>query len=234
VDQDLSASWRRIFQRLADLASTRNNWESYRGIKSRATKFPFFPFLGVYLQDLQVLEAKEKTFFGDDMSSRLINFGKMQKLGELLKELVYVQRGSEYSFRHNPRVLAYLLSLKQFSDDELFDMSCRIVPPGEFEAHNRPSDRSFLAATLSPRDGQNMQQVRGVCFGFFVVFLLKFCSCCCSKFSDNAHRRLVMLYECGNRNLSLHRDLDPQVPEGFGILFFFAPFVFFFFFFFVF
>ncbi len=152
IEQDLSPSWCRIYTRFAELASTRNNWEVYRAVKNHATKFPFFPFLGVYLQDLQVLEAKEKTFVGDDMSSRLINFGKMQKLGALLKELVYVQRGSEYSFRHNSRVLAYLLSLKQLSDDELWEMSCRIVPSaGEFEPHNRPSDRSFLAATLSPR-----------------------------------------------------------------------------------
>jgi hypothetical protein len=152
VEQELSPSWRRIFNRMMDLASTRNNWEVYRSVKGRATKFPFFPFLGVYLQDLQVLEAREKTFVGDDVASRLINFGKMQKLGSLLKELVYVQRGSEYNFRHNARVLAYLLSLKQVSDDELWDMSSRIVPSsGEFEPHNRPSDRSFLAATLSPR-----------------------------------------------------------------------------------
>lgn len=60
-----------------------------------------------------MLEAKEKTFVGEDMSNRLINFGKMQKLGALLKELVYVQRGSEYSFRHNARVIVFLLSLKQ-------------------------------------------------------------------------------------------------------------------------
>ncbi len=75
VEQDLSPAWRRIFNRLMELASTRNNWEMYRSVKSRATKFPFFPFLGVYLQDLQVLEAKEKTFVGDE---KLINFGKMK------------------------------------------------------------------------------------------------------------------------------------------------------------
>jgi hypothetical protein len=155
VEQDLPGSWRKILNRLMELASTRNNWELYRAAKSRATKFPFFPFLGVYLQDLQVLEAKEKTFVGEDPSTKLINFGKMRKLGELLMELVYVQRGSEYGFRHNPRIMSYLLALKQLSDDELWDMSCRIVPvAGDFEHHARASDKSFLAATLSPRSGQ--------------------------------------------------------------------------------
>ncbi len=67
-------------------------------------------------------------------------------------ELVYVQRGSEYTFRHSARIMTYFLSLKQLSDDELWDMSCRILPAsGDFDYQNRQSDRSFLAATLSPR-----------------------------------------------------------------------------------
>lgn len=65
LEDALADTWRGVYDRLAELSSTRANWQAYRAVKAKATRFPFFPFVGVYLQDLQVAEAKEKTLLED-------------------------------------------------------------------------------------------------------------------------------------------------------------------------
>ena len=155
VEFDMNASWASLYRRLMALGSTRNNWEAYRTLKRRATQFPFFPFLGVYLQDFQVLEAKQKTFVGDELK---VNVDKMQKLGSLLTEMVYVQRGSEYSFRQIPRVMTYLLSLKHWPEDELWDMSCSIVAPLGENRERAHVETAFIASVISPRPNLSTSQ----------------------------------------------------------------------------
>lgn len=77
----------------------------------------------------------------------------MRKLGAVLKEIVFVQRGSEYRFKPHPRLLSYLTSFQVPSDQELWDMSSAIRAPGaEPEVAERiNSSRTFLASAISPR-----------------------------------------------------------------------------------
>lgn len=148
LEEDLPKLWRETNQRLSDLASTFSNWKLYRDTKERATRFPFFPFIGVYLQDLQVAEAREKTMI-DDVT---VNFAKMRRIGVLLREIVYIQSGTEYRFNPHPRILSYLLSMQLVGDEDLMRLSHSIRSAGpDGESHERANNKTFLASAISPR-----------------------------------------------------------------------------------
>lgn len=108
---------------MQELLDNRNNYRAYRTRLSN-TDGPVVPYLGVFLRDLTFIEEGN-----EDTRDGLINFEKMQLLGDLLATI--------QSYQSYPPLLESRLSLKTkrsirrlhgLSEDELYEMSERLLP----------------------------------------------------------------------------------------------------------
>eukprot|EP00731_Ephydatia_muelleri_P006566 Em0003g814a len=81
------------------------------------------PYLGAYLDQIYTLEMSSKTFNPD----QLVNFTKMTKLADLVRTALQYQE-STFPFEPQLDIMAYVMSAKRLSENELYDLSMKLEP----------------------------------------------------------------------------------------------------------
>ena len=90
------------------------------------------PYLGVYLRDLTFIE-ENKDYYGEDKSSGLFNFEKLQLLGQVITELKRFQT-SDYMFERNEVLQEYLTKLLTLPEEMLIKHS-QLCEPNTRDSH---------------------------------------------------------------------------------------------------
>lgn len=81
------------------------------------------PYLGAYIDQIYSLEIGCKTYNSDG----LVNFAKMTKLSSLIDTVLQYQR-VRYTFEPKLDIMAYVMSAKRLSENELYDLSVKKEP----------------------------------------------------------------------------------------------------------
>eukprot|EP01117_Protostelium_nocturnum_P019738 TRINITY_DN862_c0_g1_i1.p1 TRINITY_DN862_c0_g1~~TRINITY_DN862_c0_g1_i1.p1 ORF type:complete len:512 (+),score=132.05 TRINITY_DN862_c0_g1_i1:295-1830(+) len=142
----LTATWGALPQRfvtsfndLNALMDSKSNYREYRNaIKDR--RLPLLPYLGIVLRDLLFIEEGNPDYIGDK-NDRVINFEKIQLLGEVLSA-VRKQQEVGFPFDTNRVLQKYFNSLVYLTEELLYKQSLmcesNVPPPTSNSASNSP------------------------------------------------------------------------------------------------
>jgi len=86
------------------------------------------PYLGVYLRDLTFIEEGNPTFLREN---NLINYEKIQLVGQVIREVQFFQKNSSYPdlvASDQPPTIKYLKKLKGLKEDQLDAKSLECEP----------------------------------------------------------------------------------------------------------
>eukprot|EP01089_Gocevia_fonbrunei_P018630 TRINITY_DN6356_c0_g2_i2.p1 TRINITY_DN6356_c0_g2~~TRINITY_DN6356_c0_g2_i2.p1 ORF type:complete len:489 (-),score=102.42 TRINITY_DN6356_c0_g2_i2:55-1521(-) len=129
---NLSEKYMETMNALEQLMESKKNYFNYRAKLSeiRTTGASTLPYLGVYLRDLTFVEEGNKTI----TDSGLINYEKIQMVGQVIKEVQYFQKNSNYDDlvpSDQPPTIKYLKKLKGLKEEQLDQKSleCEVQRP---------------------------------------------------------------------------------------------------------
>jgi hypothetical protein len=126
----LSDKYRATMAALEQLMENKQNYKNYRErlVKIRQNGEPTLPYLGVYLRDLTFIEEGNQTHLEND----LINYEKIQLVGQVVREVQYFQEFSHYPDMKEsevPSTIKYLKKLRGLKQEELDRKSREAEPP---------------------------------------------------------------------------------------------------------
>jgi len=108
------------FKTLENIMKPIKNYQLYRDrlreLRSQGT--PLLPYLGVYLKDITFIDENPSYLDGG-----LINFEKVELLGELLMEIEYYQQQTFSLSSVEQPIVNYLNCLQVMNEEELWEMS---------------------------------------------------------------------------------------------------------------
>lgn len=137
---------RASFERMSNLVSTKQNFQSYRGALAGARP-PALPYIGVYLRDLIFIEEANP----GRLESGLINFDKIHLEGKVILEVRKHQKERYLQIKPAPNIHDFLRSVSPMTEDELFSQSLRVEPDDALaQALQLPVQSSVTGS--SPRD----------------------------------------------------------------------------------
>jgi len=124
----LQATWAQIPQRyttifneLNQLMESKSNYRDYRtAMKER--KGPVLPYLGVILRDILFIEEGNKNYVGDS-KDQIINFEKIQLLGEVLIQVRKQQENMSYPFDNVTALQHFFMTLTSLPEENLYKQS---------------------------------------------------------------------------------------------------------------
>jgi len=124
----LQATWAQIPQRyttifneLNQLMESKSNYRDYRGAM-RERKGPVLPYLGVILRDILFIEEGNKNYVGDS-KDQIINFEKIQLLGEVLIQVRKQQENMSYPFDNVTALQHFFMTLTSLPEENLYKQS---------------------------------------------------------------------------------------------------------------
>lgn len=129
--QNLSEKYKESMERLEQMMENKHNFKNYRDrlAKIKTNGEPTLPYLGVYLRDLTFIEEGNKTYVTEH---KLINYEKIQLVGQVIREVQYFQQNSTYEELQKsdvPSTLKYLKKLRGLKQEELDERSRKCEPP---------------------------------------------------------------------------------------------------------
>jgi len=139
----LTATWKglskketRLFRELSTICSITNNFWNLRSLLKKESP-PYLPYFALFVKDITFIEEGNPTFLeeqdekeeerGDE--ERKINWGKLEMLARVFKEIRNVQEWSFEELKPQYNLQLWLRSLHALSDDQLLLHSQLCEPP---------------------------------------------------------------------------------------------------------
>ncbi|KAL6072419.1 Ras guanine nucleotide exchange factor, variant 2 [Balamuthia mandrillaris] len=127
---NLSPKYQESMKNLEALMENKHNYKNYRDRLNYIKEIgqPTLPYLGVYLRDLTFIEEGNNTISEDG----LVNYEKIQLIGEVIREVQYFQAHSVYTDlvpATTPTTVKYLKKLRGLKTDQLDEKSKECEPP---------------------------------------------------------------------------------------------------------
>merc|ERR1712137_58040 len=109
-----------MWEKLKDIFKCDQHFAALRVVKGEAT-LPAVPYLGMYLSDLTFID-NEADFV--DPEKRMINFVKMQYIGNIIRQIEKYQQGA-YCLTPVPILQEYLMKLPYLEEKEMYGWSTK-------------------------------------------------------------------------------------------------------------
>jgi len=148
----LQATWASLSQRytatfndLNLLMESKSNYRDYRAAM-RERRGPVLPYLGVILRDILFIEEGNKNFVGDS-KDQVINFEKIQLLGEVLIQVRKQQENVSYPFDNVSALQQFFLTVTSLPEENLYKQSLMCEgnnpPPASLSGSQQGSSSDF-------------------------------------------------------------------------------------------
>eukprot|EP01087_Luapelamoeba_hula_P007254 TRINITY_DN1766_c0_g1_i1.p1 TRINITY_DN1766_c0_g1~~TRINITY_DN1766_c0_g1_i1.p1 ORF type:complete len:560 (+),score=114.31 TRINITY_DN1766_c0_g1_i1:215-1894(+) len=156
----LSEKYRESMETLERLMENKQNYKNYRDRLARVqeTGESALPYLGVYLRDLTFIEEGNNTHSDEG----LINFEKIQLVGQVIREVQYFQVHSQYAElkpSEEQTTIKYLRKLRGLRQEQLDEKShlCEAskAPPPSAQTNNNNNSSSSTTHANSSSNGNS-------------------------------------------------------------------------------